>query len=119
MTAGPEAQDPGTYCNFRRNLIVTEENRLHRPDEYPGMVARTAYDAFFMVNARRITDSCKQQILDEFREWIRTRADEIQKVDQGRLDAILAISREELKDQEVDGDTHEQIQAWIRKVAKE
>ena len=118
VTTGPEAQDPGTYCNFRRNLIVTEENRLHRPAEYPGMVARTAYDAYFMVNARRITDSCKQKILDEFREWIRTRADEIPKVDQGRLDAILAISREELMDKVIDGDTHEAIQAWIREVAQ-
>ena len=33
VTTDPEAQDPGTYCNFRRNLIVTEETRLHRPAE--------------------------------------------------------------------------------------
>ena len=119
VTTGEGAQDNGTYCNFRRNLIVTEENRLHRPAEYPGMVARTAYDAYFMINARRITDSCKQQILDEFRPWIRERAGEVGKTDQARLDAILAISKDELADAEgKHEESHEQIQEWIRKVAQ-
>ena len=118
VTMKPDTIDIGTYCNFRRNLIVTEENRLHRPDQYANMVARTAYDAFYMIHSRRITDACKRQILDEFRPWIRERLDEVGKVSPEMLEGVRAISFEELtEDGEKLPDSHEQVMAWLQEVA--
>lgn len=109
-TSGRE--DEGTYCNFRRNLIVTEENRLHRPDQYAPMVTRTAYDAYFMSRMNKISESCKQKILEEFRPWIRERISEFGKVEPQILDGIMAISRDELAEKD-DIPFHEDVAEWV------
>ena len=118
VTLREGADDIGTICNFRRNLIVTEENRLHKPEQYANMVARTAYDAFYMIHSRRITDPCKQEILEEFRPRIREKIDEIGNVTQEMLDGIRSISSEELtEDGEEFNDQHEEVLAWLKEVS--
>ena len=115
VTAKPESIDLGAICQTRRNMIITEENRIHRPDEYPGMVTRHGYDVYFMVHGNRISASCKQQILEEFSPWIRERMDVFGKVDEDTLEKIRGISKFELIDrgEEVE-EGHEQIQAWVK-----
>ena len=116
VTALPEAHEKGMLCTLRRNLIVTEENRLHRPDQYANMVARTAYDAFYMMHST-VSASCKQQIMELFAPWISERLEEIGKVTPEMLEGIRNISRSELMEEEV-RDSHEEIQAWIREAAQ-
>ena len=117
VTTGEGAQDTGTYCNFRRNMIVTEENRLHRPEQYPSMVARTAVDAFYMINCRRISESCKQKILEEFLPWIAEHAQEVTKVDVLTLGQIREISKSELADGDEVKDGLVEILDWIKEVS--
>ena len=115
VTAKPEAVDLGAVCQTRRNMIVAEENRIHRPAEYPGMVTRHAYDVYYMVHGSRISESCKQEILKEFSPWIRERMEVFAQVDEDTLEKVRGISKYELLDhgEEVE-DGHEQIQAWVR-----
>ena len=119
VTAKAEAKDLGAWCQTKRNMIVTEENRLHRPDEYPGMVTRSGYDAFYMVHGNRISASCKQKILGEVAPWLAARMDVFGDVDADTLDKIQGISRFELLDcgEEVE-DSHETVRAWVEEIAK-
>lgn len=98
VTSAEDAADKSAIGQFHRNLIVTEEIRRHKPEEYAGMVTRTVYDTYFMAHTRKFSDSCKQEILKEFRVWISSmgRADEFGKVKQDILEKIRAISRQEL-----------------------
>ena len=114
VTSNPEAADLGALCQVKRNRIVTEENRLHRPAEYPLMVTRSGYDVFYMIHGKRISDTCKQEILNEFVPWIRERLDAFGKAEDWMLEKIQAISKSELVDEgdEVE-DSHETIQAWV------
>ena len=115
VTSNPEAADLGALCQTRRNRIVTEENRLHRPAEYPLMVTRSGYDVFYMIHGKRISETCKQEILHEFVPWIRERLDVFGKAEDWMLEKIQAISKSELVDEgdEIE-DSHETIQAWVR-----
>ena len=115
VTAKPEAKDLGAVCQVHRNMIITEENRLHRPAEYPGMVTRAGFDVWHMVHGNRISASCKQQILDEFSPWIRERMEVFGQVDESTLDKIRGISWFELidRDEKVMGSC-EEIVAWVR-----
>lgn len=118
VTTDPKRQDEGTYCNFRRNLIVTEENRLHRPDQYAAMVTRTAYDVYFMIQSSRITASCKQKILLEFAPWISDRMDVFADVSKEMLEGIRSISKDELTEpDEQIPDDFDSVSAWVREVA--
>ena len=96
LTGQDGADDIGAYCQMHRNMVVTEENRQHRPEEYAGMVTRTAYDAYYMIHGKRITESCKQQILDEFLPWMAGRMETFGAVSEGMLDEIRSISKSEL-----------------------
>lgn len=119
VTNMKQATDDGAYCQTHRNMIVTEENRLHRPDEYPGMVTRSAYDAYFMIHGNRISQACKDKIREEFAPWIRDRMDVFGKVDADTLDKIRSISKFELLDREDQvQEGHEQIAEWVYKMAK-
>lgn len=115
VTAKPESVDLGAVCQVRRNMIVTEENRLHRPDQYPNMVTRSGYDVYFMVHGKRVSEACKEQILERFRPWIRERMDAFWTVDRKTLDRIRDISMFELLDEgEKVDDSHESIRDWVK-----
>ena len=115
VTSDLARADESNYCTFRRNLIVTEENRIHRPDQFTAMVTRTAYDAYFMIHGDRISESCKQQMMEEFRPWITQRREAFGDVTEEILEGIRAISREELMDREIP-DSHEAVTAWVAEV---
>ena len=117
VTTRPEAVDKGAVCQVRRNMIVTEENRVHRESEYPSMVTRSAYDVFYMIHGERLSESCKQEILEMFAPWIRERADAFGRVPEDMLDKIREISRIELLDGEEVPDSHEAVWAWVRGLA--
>ena len=122
LTGQEGADDLGAYCQMHRNMVVTEENRKYRPEEYPGMVTRTAYDAYFMVHGNRITASCKQKILGEFVPWLRERLETFGTVSEGMLDDIREISRSELLDHGPDDGViceHSAVRAWVEWIAEE
>ena len=117
VTAKPEAKDLGALCQVHRNMIVTEENRLHRPEEYGNMVTRSAYDVFYMTHGNRISASCKQQILGEFAPWIRERLAEFG-ADADTVEAIRQISEFELLDHgEKVQDDPATVRAWVEEIA--
>lgn len=120
VTTSEGADDIGTYCQFHRNLKVTEENRLHRTYEnYCGMVTRTAYDVYYMICGRRLTAGCKQKIHDEFVPWIRERIDAYGKVSPDILEKIREVARGELLEPGEDvPDSHEMIAEWVYKTVE-
>lgn len=111
--------DEANYGHFRRNLIVTEENRKNRGEEFfQGMVTRTAYDAYYMLHSRGISDGIKAKIRSEFVPWITERYEAFGKVDADALDKIREIARIELYDMNENiPDDHESIAAWVDAVA--
>lgn len=121
VTTSEGSKDKAAYCQFRRNLKVTEENRLHLAHEnYCGMITRTAYDAYFMTHGNRISTKCKRLIADEFTPWIAERVDLFREVPPDILEQIRDISRGELLDPgENVLDSHEAVKQWVLKTAKE
>ena len=120
VTMGSDAPDAGAWGQFRRNLKVTEENRLHRaPDNYAGMVTRTAYDTYYMLVGQRLSLKCKRRIADEFIPWMRERMNVFGKVSAEILDKIRDVSRSELVEPgENIPDSHETVRAWIKKITE-
>lgn len=107
--------DEATYGHFRRNLIVTQDNLECRGEEYfRGMVTRTVWDTWFMVNGRRTSKEMKHKILSEFVPWITERKDAFMKVSADILSQIREISRIELVDpDELIPDNPELVTAWV------
>lgn len=119
LTGQEGADDIGAYCQMHRNMVVTEENRKYRPEEYAGMVTRTAYDAYYMIHGKRITESCKQQILGEFVPWIRERMETFGAVSEGMLDEIRSISKSELLNEgESFPDDLDSVRRWLQGAIK-
>ena len=120
VTTSDNAPDDGAYGQFHRNLMVTEENRLHRaPDNYCGMVTRTAYDVYFMVNGRRISEECKGKIFSKFVPWMKERVDAFGKVSPEILTQIKDVSRTELLEPGEDvPDSFDLVKAWVHKVTE-
>ena len=118
VTTGTDAPDYGAWGQFNRNLKVTEENRLHRAaDNYAGMVTRTAYDTYYMMNDRRISDQMKRRISDEFVPWMSERMNVFGKVSKEILDQIRTVSRSELVEPgESVQDSHEAVRTWVHKI---
>lgn len=118
VTFGDNAPDDGAYGQFRRNITVTEENRIHKnADNYCGMVTRTAYDAFYMLNGKRISQKGKRRIADEFVPWMREHRNEFGRVSTGILEQIRYVSKSELVDaDERIPDSHGTVRAWIDKI---
>ena len=115
-TGTEDRNDKSAYFQFRRNLLIAEEHRQHKPEDYAGMVTRVAWDAFFMTHSRRCTPSCKQQIREMFAPWIRERLDLVGQTD--ALAKIREISRIELSEPgEAINDEPGNVLAWIREVA--
>lgn len=113
-------EDEAAYGQFRRNLIVTQENKEHRGEEcYRGMVTRTVWDTWFMVQGARIGNGMKRTITDEFIPWIRERMDAFLKVEPDILRQIREVSRNELLDPgETVRDEPEIVLAWVNELIK-
>lgn len=98
FTGTEDRNDKSAFFQFRRNLLVAEEHRQHKPADYAGMVTRVVWDAFFMIHSRRCSPLCKQQILREFMPWAWKRKELIVQVDEETLKNIREISRYELSE---------------------
>lgn len=120
VTKEPGADDRSAIGQFHRNLLVAEETRKYRPEEYPGIVTRVSYDTYFMTRTRLYSERCKQQILREFSLWIREREHLFGRVDFKTMRQIREISRAELTEKDEDiPDDPEIVAGWVRKVARE
>ena len=120
VTTGRNAEDDGAYGQFRRNLTVTEENRLHRAREnYCGMVTRTAYDAYYMLAGRRVSRDMKRRIFSEFVPWMREHIEDYGEVEPEILNKIREVSRLELLEAgEIIPDSHETVREWVHKITE-
>ena len=106
-------EDEAILGHFRRNLMVTEENRLNRAyDNYCGMVTRTVYDTYFMIRGNRASPQLKRKILDVFIPWITERINEFANIDDKTLEEIRNISALELWDEPTPKE-HEDVAQWL------
>lgn len=120
VTTGDNAPDDGAYGQMKRNMMVTEENRLHRSrDNYCGMVTRTAYDAYYILHGKRVSTKGKRRIADEFRPWMKEHKADFGEVTPEILEQIRAISKSELigPDEKIP-DSHATIRDWVDMVTE-
>lgn len=113
-------EDEATWGHFNRNLSVTQAYKDHRTyDDYAGMVTRSAWDAWFMVQGHRISNDMKRKIMQTFVPWITERKNEFMKVEPDILDKIRGISRYELVDSwDTVPDNPELVSAWINTITR-
>ena len=119
FTGTDDRNDKSAFFQFRRNLLIAEEHRKHKPEQYAGMVTRVAYDTFFMIHSRLCSPLCKQQILKEFAPWIMARKGLLLAVDPEMLDRIRRISRIELSepDEKID-DEPGNVREWVNQITR-
>lgn len=111
--------DEALYWHFIRNLKTTEENRLHRDyDCYCGMVTRTAYDAFYMINSSDASDDTKKKILEIFIPWMRERIDCYGRVSMDIMFQIWDIAKYELYKTSI-ADDPKDVRKWLDKILSE
>ena len=117
VTQAEDADDRAAAGQMQRNIIVADDQKIHRPEEYPGMVTRVVYDAFFMVHSCRLSPSCKQRIMDMFVPWVKDCAGLFLRVDYRTLQKIMLISRDELtaKGEEIRADPIT-VRNWLAEV---
>lgn len=112
-------EDEALYGHFVRNLKATEENRQHREySSYCGMVTRTVYDTFYMINASNASDSLKAKILSEFIPWIKNRMLECWNVEDDILDKIQNVAKYELCKKRIP-DSPEVVKDWLNNILAE
>lgn len=112
--------DEATYGQFRRNIRVTEDNKTYKEeDHYFGMVTRTAWDTWFMINGTRISGETKRKIMEEFRPWIRENKDAFGKVTDDILRQIREMSRLELAEPgDIIPDDPAIVTAWVNSLTE-
>ena len=109
-------EDEAVYGHFIRNLKATEENRQHREYEsYCGMVTRTVYDTFYMINASNASESIKKKMLSEFIPWIRKRLSECWNVKEDTLNKIWDVAKYELCKKSI-ADSPDDVRKWLSEI---
>lgn len=108
------------WGHFNRNLMVTEENRVYRGKEcYSGMVTRTVWDTWFMLNSSKVSDEYKKKIFEKFVPWFRENGKVFMDVSPEILAQIRELSRHELAEPgEIIRDEPERIYAWLSTLPK-
>ncbi len=97
--------DEAMFSHFIRNLKATEENRVSRDyDCYCGMVMRTVWDTYYMLNCKPGSADTKQKIREMFVPWIRARRSDFGKVSDEMLAKIIAVARTELRESPIPDD---------------
>ena len=110
--------DEAMYSHFIRNLKATEENRVSRDyDCYCGMVTRTVWDAYYMLNCKPGSAETKQKIRETFIPWIRERRSDFGKVSDEMLAKIIAIARTELRENPIPDDKAI-VTTWLDEILK-
>lgn len=120
VTTGDNAPDDGAYGQMRRNMTVTEENRLHRSrDNYCGMVTRTAYDAYYILHGARVSADGKRRIAAEFIPWMKAHQTDFGEVSPEILDQIRTVSKSELIGMnERIPDSYETVRTWVDRITE-
>lgn len=109
-------EDEAALGQFRRNLKVTEANKKRGEDHYCGMITRTVYDTWYMVQGKRISQSMKDQIMEQFVPWISDpeHLDRLGHVNENILRQIIDIARYELLEpDDVVSDSLRIVRAWV------
>lgn len=110
--------DEAMYSHFIRNLKATEENRKNRGyDCYCGMVTRTAWDAYYMLNCKPGSAETKQKIREIFIPWIRARRSAFCQVSDEMLAKIIAVARTELRENPIPDDKAT-VTNWLDELMK-
>ena len=110
--------DEAMYSHFIRNLKATEENRVSRDyDCYCGMVTRTVWDAYYMLNCKPGSAEVKQKIRGTFIPWIRTRREAFCQVTDEMLTKIVAVARTELYANPIPDDKAT-VTKWLEELTK-
>ena len=113
VTQKEGADDQAAVGQMLRNILVADDYKIHKPQEFSGMVTRVMYDAFFMAHSRRLTPSCKQKVMEAFLPWVKDCIGLFASVDAKMLRRIRMISRSELTepDEEI-CDEPGNVRAW-------
>lgn len=110
--------DEAMFSHFIRNLKATEENRVSRDyDCYCGMVTRTVWDAYYMLNCKPGSADTKQKIREMFVPWIRARRSDFGKVSDEMLAKIIAVARTELRESPIPDDKAT-VTNWLDDILK-
>lgn len=110
--------DEAMYSHFIRNLKATEENRKTRDyDCYCGMVTRTVWDAYYMLNCKPGGTEVKQKIRETFLPWIRARRGAFCQVSDEMLVRIIAVARTELRESPIPDDKAT-VTKWLDELMK-
>lgn len=114
VTQKEGADDQAAVGQMLRNILVADDYKIHKPQEFSGMVTRVTYDAFFMAHSRRLTPSCKQKVMEVFLPWVKDCIGLFASVDAKMLRRIRMISRSELTelDEEI-CDEPGNVRAWV------
>ena len=92
-------EDEAAFGQFRRNLKVTAANEPRGAEFYNGMITRTVYDTWYMVQGNRISDEMKARIMERFVPWVRDKMDRFGRVTDDTLRQIIELGHLELLDQ--------------------
>lgn len=105
--------DEAMFSHFIRNLKATEESRKNRGyDCYCGMVTRTVWDAYYMLNCKPGSVEIKQKILEIFVPWIRARRVAFGQVSAEMLSKIIDVARMELCESPIPDD-RDTVTKWL------
>lgn len=111
-------EDEAMFSHFIRNIKATEENRKNRDyDCYCGMVTRTAWDAYYMLNCKPGSAEIKEKIRELFVPWIRARRGAFGQVSPETLTKIIAVARTELCDSPIPDDKAT-VTKWLDELTK-
>lgn len=91
-------EDEAALGQFRRNLKVTAANEPRGAEFYNGMITRTVYDTWYMIQGKRISDKMKSQIMEQFIPWVRDKMDRFGNVTADKLRRIIELGHLELLD---------------------
>ena len=110
--------DEAMLAHFIRNLKATEENRASRDyDCYCGMVTRTVWDAYYMLNCKPGSAETKQKIREMFIPWILERRGDFGKVTDEMLVKIISVARTELRENPIPDDKAT-VTKWLEELTK-
>lgn len=110
--------DEAMFSHFIRNIKATEENRINRDYScYCGMVTRTVWDTYYMLECKPGSQETKRKIRQMFIPWIRERYDMFGNVEDEILAKIIAVARTELRADPIPDDKNT-VAEWLENILK-
>ena len=95
LTGTPENMDKAVYGSYQRNKKVCEATKERLPyDRYCAMVARTVFDAYYVLNVDELTP-LRAEMLEDFKRWFAERKEDFWNCDRKYMREIKAVSHAE------------------------